>query len=192
MLVGKNHSQEDSLLLNELSRKSYYAFKILYEKYWSDVLDEAYKRLDDLDQAKDIVQEVFAYLWTKSDTLEIKNLPAWLTTVTKNQVFSFLKKQQRFVPLTEIFAELESFGDDSDAKLLRAELAKAYKALIDALPEQQRIIFNMRYNDDLSSEKIAEQLNLSPKTVRNHLGRALSRLKTNIFFLHIILFISQK
>ncbi len=75
MLTGKKHSEEDSKLLQELSSGSNYAFKVLYEKYWSDVLDEAFKRIDDIDQAKDVVQEVFAYLWTKADQLEIKNLP---------------------------------------------------------------------------------------------------------------------
>ena len=75
MLTGKKHNQEDTVLLLELSRGSNDAFLKLYNKYWSDVLDEAFKRLDDLDQAKDIVQEVFAYLWAKSDKLEIRNLP---------------------------------------------------------------------------------------------------------------------
>ncbi len=192
MLTGKKHSEDDSELLLALSSGSHYAFKSLYEKYWSDVLDEAFKRLDDPDQAKDVVQEVFACLWIKADTLEIKNLPAWLTTVTKNQVFNSLRKQHRFVPLTEIFEELETHGNDTDAGLLRTELSKAYDALINALPEQQRIILKMRYKEGLSPDEISARLNISSKTVRNHLGRALAKLKTGIFLLNIFLFISGK
>ena len=139
-----------------------------------------------------MVQEVFACLWIKADTLEIKNLPAWLTTVTKNQVFNSLRKQHRFVPLTEIFEELETHGNDTDAGLLRTELSKAYDALINALPEQQRIILKMRYKEGLSPDEISVQLNISSKTVRNHLGRALAKLKTGIFLLNIFLFISGK
>jgi len=192
MLTGKKHSAEDSRLLLEISGGSSVAFQVLYEKYWSDVLDEAYKRIDDIDQAKDVVQEVFAALWSKAGMLEIKNLPAWLTTVTKNQVFSMLKKQQRFVPLTDIFAELDGYGDHPDANLLRTELAKAYEALVNALPEQQRIIFNMRYKDELSPDEIAQKLNLSPKTVRNHLGRALLKLKTAFFLMNFVMFFYEK
>jgi len=192
MLAGKKHSKEDSELLLALGSGSHSAFRALYEKYWSTVLDEAFKRLGDPDQAKDVVQEVFASLWFKADTLGIKNLPAWLTTVTKNQVFNTLKKENRFVPFPEIFAELESYGDDTDAGLLRKELSNAYNALINALPEQQRIILNMRYKEGLSPDEISKRLNISPKTVRNHLGRALAKLKTGILLLNIFLFISGK
>ncbi|TZF81523.1 sigma-70 family RNA polymerase sigma factor [Pedobacter sp. BS3] len=192
MLAGKKHSEEDSKLLSELSDGSALAFQTLYNRYWSDVIDEAFKRLDDIDHAKDVVQDVFACLWSKAGSAEIKNLPAWLTTVTKNQVFSHLKKRQRFVPLTEIYNELEQYGGNTDAVVLRKELVAAYEALINALPEQQRIIFNMRYKEGFTPDQIAEKLNISPKTVRNHLGRALAKLKTAIFIVNIFLLLTQK
>ncbi len=68
MLAGKIHNEEDGKLLQDLRGRDSLAFKILYEKYWSDVLDEAFKRLDDYDLAKDVVQEVFASLWTRTGT----------------------------------------------------------------------------------------------------------------------------
>ncbi|WP_256009341.1 RNA polymerase sigma factor [Desertivirga xinjiangensis] len=191
MLSGKQHTKYDEKLLQDLRNGNHKAFTILYERYWSDVLDDAFKRLDDYDLSKDVVQEVFACLWAKAGTIEILNLPAWLTSVTKNQVFSILKKQQRLKPLSEIFLELEGHGDHSDAKLLRQELSDSYQALIKALPQQQRIIFNMRYAEDLSPNEIARLLNLSPKTVRNHLGRALLKIKTAITLLQIALVITE-
>ncbi len=192
MLYGKKHSEEDTQMLLEMGNGNTHAFQSLYNRYWSDVLDEAYKRLEDIDQAKDVVQEVFTYLWSKAENIEIRNLPAWLTTVTRNQVFAQLKQQQRFVSLSEIHSELEQTADEVDADILLKELMAAYSALIDALPEQQRIIFNMRYNEDMTPDEIAEKLNLSPKTVRNHLGRAVARVKTAMFLINILLFLGQK
>lgn len=191
MLTGKKHTSEDTHLLIEMSKGSNDAFEALYGKYWSDVLDEAYKRLNDVDQAKDIVQEVFTYLLDKADVIEIKNLPAWLTTVIKNQVFGLLKKHQKFVPINDLVTELESF-EDTDALLIRKELVKTYKVLISSLPDQQRIIFNMRYREDLIPDQIAVSLNLSPKTVRNHLGRALLKLKTALLCVPLLLFVAGK
>ena len=54
--------------------------------------------------------------------------------------------------------------------------------MIDNLPEQQRVIFNLRFVESLSSNEIAERLQLSPKTVRNHIGRALTTLKSELLF----------
>jgi len=192
MLTGKKHTSEDTQLLIEMGKGSNHAFEALYSKYWDDVLDEAYKRLNDLDQAKDVVQEVFTYLWDNAGVTNIKNLPAWLHTVVKNQVFGLLRKHEKFVPISNLVTELESFGEDTDALLIRKELVKAYEVLIASLPEQQRVIFNMRYRDELVPDQIALQLNLSPKTVRNHLGRALLKLKTSFLWVFIMLFIAGK
>jgi len=65
MLISKKHTAQDGLLLAQLSEGSNNAFDALYEKYWTDVVDEAYKRLGDEDHAKDIAQEVFTSLWIR-------------------------------------------------------------------------------------------------------------------------------
>jgi RNA polymerase sigma-70 factor (ECF subfamily) len=168
------------------------AFEALYEKYWADVLDEAFRRLGDIDQAKDVAQEVFTFLWTRAADNPIINFPAWLNTVVRNQVYRQIKNSGNFVPIPEILLELESHGDNADAKILSSEFQRTYAAMIDALPEQQRVIFKMRYEDNLSPEEIAAALQISPKTVRNHLGRALSKLKTALVLFHVLLFLSSK
>jgi len=178
MLKGKVHNAEDSRWLAELNEGSYVAFQSIYNKYWQDVFNEAYKRLENSDQAKDVVQEIFAGMWTKRETLQIQNLPAWLKIAIRNQVYSVFKRQQKFIPLTTLVDELNTQGESADALLLQKELIRTYQQLIDTLPVQQQAVFNMRYKENKTPDEIAETLNLSSKTVRNHLGRALSKLKT--------------
>jgi len=93
MLVGKVHTVQDNLLLIKLSEGCKHAFDALYEKYWSNVFDEAYKRIGDRDRAKDIAQEVFISMWTRGTETPIENLPAWLYTVTKNHVYKVIKSR---------------------------------------------------------------------------------------------------
>jgi len=192
MLTGKVQSTQDSLLLTQLSEGSKYAFDILYEKYWSNVVDEAYKRIGDMDQAKDITQEVFTSMWIRGTETPIENLPAWLYTVTKNHVYKLIQKQERFVPMPDLLSELESYDDRADAAILEKELLQTYEDLIASLPDQQRIIFKMRYNDDLSPPEIASKLSLTPKTVRNHLGRALIKLKTTFMLIQLLIVLGGK
>ncbi len=192
MLTGKVQSTQDSLLLTQLSEGSKYAFDILYEKYWSNVVDEAYKRIGDMDHAKDIAQEVFTSMWIRGTETPIENLPAWLYTVTKNHVYKLIQKQERFVPMPDLLSELESYDDRADAAILEKELLQTYEDLIASLPDQQRIIFKMRYNDDLSPPEIASKLSLTPKTVRNHLGRALIKLKTTFMLIQLLIVLGGK
>lgn len=192
MLTGKVHSIQDSMLLTQLSEGSRAAFEALYEKYWDRVYNEAYKRIGHRDQAKDIAQEVFTSLWIRSKEIPIKNLPAWLYVVTRNNVYRMMQTQERFVPMNEILSELESYNGLPDALLIEKELLRAHAALIETLPEQQRVIFRMRYQEELSPGEIAEKLNLSPKTVRNHLGRALVKLKAALLVIQLLMILTGK
>ncbi|MFA6945520.1 MAG: sigma-70 family RNA polymerase sigma factor [Pedobacter sp.] len=192
MLIGKSHTVEDSLLLVKLGQGSEEAFEVIYEKYWSNVFDEAYKRIGDRDLAKDIAQEVFTSMWTRGTETPIENLPAWLYTVTKNHVYKVIQKQERFVPLPDLLTELESYNDRADAVIIEKELLRAYETLIESLPDQQRIIFRMRFQDELSPDEIALKLELSPKTIRNHLGRAILKLKTTFMLFQLLMILAEK
>lgn len=192
MLTGKVHTIQDTLLLIKLSEGCSHAFDALYEKYWSHVFDEAYKRIGDRDQAKDIAQEVFTSMWTRGTETIIENLPAWLYTVTRNHVYKQIQKQECFVPIPDLLSELEGYDGWADAAMIEKELLRAFKILIESLPDQQRIIFRMRYQDELSPNEIALKLNLSPKTIRNHLGRAIIKLKATIMLFQLIMILAGK
>jgi len=192
MITGKVHTNQDTLLLIELSKGCNYAFDELYEKYWSHVFEEAYRRLEDKDQSKDVVQEVFTSMWARRTETKIENLPAWLYTVTKYHVFKQIHKQERFVPIPELLSELEGYDGWADAAMVKKELYRTLEALISSLPDQQRIILRMRYQDELSSNEIALKLNLSPKTIRNQIGRAILKLKTTIMMIQLIMILSGK
>jgi RNA polymerase sigma factor (sigma-70 family) len=74
----------------------------------------------------------------------------------------------------------------ADADVLYHEFLKSFNQLIDALPAQQRIIFKMRFEEDLNSAQIAHQLQISPKTVRNQLGKALATLRSSLLLFQVI------
>jgi RNA polymerase sigma-70 factor (family 1) len=192
MLGDRTHTVNDTLLLSQLRNGTRSAFDALYERYKVDVFNEAYKRLSDPDQAKDIVQDIFTSLWVKGTTTIIENLPGYLYISIRNNVYRFLQQQQRFTPIADLLTELGSDQNRADAKVLQHELARTYQQLIERLPEQQRIIYRMRYEENLSTDEIAQQLNISNKTVRNHLGRALARLKSAFFILQIIVWFTHR
>jgi len=192
MYQENSHQAEDALLLQQLSEGNKSAFNILYDKYWKQVFDAAYKRLNDVDSSQDIAQEVFTQLWIRGSQTKIENLPAYLYVAARNTMFKFLEKQGRYTSIPELVNQIEDPLDRADADIIFTEFLKAFNALTDALPTQQRIIFKMRFEDDLSSQQIADKLLISPKTVRNQLGKALATLRTSLLLLYFILFLYQQ
>jgi len=192
MLTGRIHTDTDSILLAELRSGSRSAFNTLYEQYKKDVYLEANKRLQDPELAKDITQDVFTGLWLKASQMQIDNLPGYLFISIRNKVLRSIQRQDKFVPISDLLQDLIANKERPDQDLMYKELLSAYETLVASLPDQQRIIYKMRYTENRSPEEIAAILELSPKTVRNHLGKALSTLKSSLMVIQIIIYLSEK
>ncbi len=82
------NSGNDAELLALLSNASKPAFDKLYNKYWKQVYNTAYKRLNDTDKAQDVAQDVFVQLWIRGTKAPIENLSAYLHTAARNGVFN--------------------------------------------------------------------------------------------------------
>lgn len=171
---------EDSALVLQVAAQNRLAFDELYDRHFKLVYNAAFKRLKNADQAADIAQEVFVQLWTRKSTTPIENLPAYLFTLVRNNVFKFLEREQKYQPLPELFDQWDGSSGNADAVLLYQEFVVAFEQLVNALSPQQQIIFRMRYEQELSPAEIADKLDISPKTVRNQLGKALVRLKSAV------------
>lgn len=191
MFIGEDDKVQDKLLLLKLKEGNTDAFDALYEKYWNGIYSAAFKRLQDPDQAKDITQEVFLQLWLKREENTIDNLPAYLFTATKNKVLNWMEKERKFTPVPELFLHLKTSRDQTDADLLRKEFMSAYEALINTLTQSQQQIFRMRYQQDMSTTEIAEQLAISRKTVQNQLGKAVAQLRASLLMISLLLIINH-
>lgn len=143
-----------------------------------------------MEAAKDISQEVFSQLWLYLQSGQapvIGNPQAYLYIAVRNHVFKHMERERRFVPISDVFGMLQRQDDATDAGLLFDELLMAYHRFIEQLPPQQRVIFRLRYDEGMTSNEIADQLQLSEKTVRNQLGRALGKMKTKVVFWLLLL-----
>lgn len=182
-----NSTFTDQELLIKLRNGDRSAFDELYERYWDKVYNQAFKGLRDPDLAKDITQEVFIYLWTHSEGNFIDNLPAYLFSSVRNNVFKALKKEERFLSISDLVLKNKAFYPEADTELLQKEFFKAYHLLIQAMPAAQQNIYRMRYEQDLSTSEIATQLNISRKTVQNQLIRAVNMLRASLVAIALLM-----
>lgn len=172
---------DDGYLLIQLQQGCRTAFNILYNKYWEQTYANAYRRLQDSEQAKDIVQEIFVSIWVNR-TNPISNLPAYLSISVRNQVFKLTAKNKNLSPFIEAFENIPSLNQRTDSNLLYGEFYRAYEALLLKLPPKRQQIFRLRFHEDLPTKSIAAQMRISRKTVQNQLGKAIDQLR--VILLH--------
>lgn len=172
-------------LLSRIAGDDREAFEIIYDRYWDELYEAAGRRLHNTAQAEDIVQEIFVRLWERRADLQVKDLTAYLHTAVRYKVYNYISRDAVAGSFYEPFNIITTAG--ADAVIIEKELLHLAAAYITALPAKRRRIFNLYFNDDLSTGEIADRLNISQKTVQNQIGLAMNGLRASL--LPVLLFI---
>jgi len=162
---------------NEKTRNE--AFNLLISKYQEKIYWHVRRLVIDHDDADDLVQEVFIKVW--KNLAKFRNdskLYTWVYRIATNESITFLnkKKQRNQTPLEEVSAELSETliassyfnGDKIQMKLQQALLT---------LPEKQRLIFNMKYYDDLKYDEISAILGTSVGALKASFHIAVKKIE---------------
>ncbi len=134
-----------------------WAFDQLMRKYQQRVYMLIRKMVIDHDDADDLTQEVFVKVWHNLDKFrEDSQLFTWLYRIASNECLNFLDKKRRryFLPIHDVRKELASKLESNSGFTGDEIHLKLQKALL-TLPDKQKLVFNMRYYDELSYEEIA-------------------------------------
>lgn len=149
-------------------------FEIFFRKWYMPLGMYAMRIVGDADDAEDLVENTFVKAWqTIQDGKELDNFKSYMYLLVRNECIDFLRKKKTMADVSEI----PDVGEDSIDTSERD--ARIWKAM-DELPEKCREIFLMSKRDGLSNEEIAEELDISIKTVKNQMTKAYSRLRESL------------
>lgn len=152
------------------------AFAQLVPAYRRRVFGIAYGILRDRAAAEDVAQEVFVKLWQGLGGYDGRaKLSTWIYAIARNASISALRKRPRGISLSDPAVAAEADALESAAAPPDAEDAQLWRA-VEALPDRQRQVVTLFYQDDRTTEEVAEMLGLPLNTVKTHLHRARARL----------------
>lgn len=151
--------------------------QLLYEEYKEPVFSFAYKHLKSTHRSHDIVQEVFFALCQK-DLTNVENIRSFIFQITHHKVVDQFRNQARNRALrSEMWSVIERTQRGAHHAMVDKEYREQLEKAKDKLTPQQRIIFDLSRTEGLSHQKIAEKMDLSPNTVKNHMVSALKTLR---------------
>lgn len=178
-----NASEALERLCRRLRASDRAAFEEVFRLFRDDLLRYVYAIVRDDGDAHDLVQDVFVSLWSLRESLDpARSLRAYLYRMARNRAYRHLRDARLHVEKQPQIAERlrpsvpEAPGDRHDADLLGRRLS----AWIEALPERQREAFVLSRFHGLSHHDIAAVMEISPRTVNNHIMRALEHLQACI------------
>lgn len=136
------------------------------------------KYIYDLDDAKNIVHEVFMSVWEKFENLpEGTSHKSYLYTAVKNKSLNFIRDKKKHVILEDVDDQEPM---EENLSLETAELEKEIEIALQSLPEKCREVFELNRQEGLKYAEIAQKLNISIKTVEAQMSKALAIMREHL------------
>lgn len=155
----------DSLILEELFLKHYQEWCLLSFSY-----------VRDLDDSKDVVQSIFIKLLEKEFKEPIRDVKKYIGTAIRNESLKKVKKNQRAFSLMNYSLEVPSFENE----LIRSEISQTLFKEIEALPEQNKKVFELCVLEGIKYEGAAEIMGITVNTVKYHLKKTFKILRVTL------------
>lgn len=188
---------EDRDLLMLLRHGEVSAFEEIYTKYYDALVNYADRLLNDMETARDVVQQVYYKIWENHKTLNIStSIKAYLFKSVYHGCLNTLAHQKNIQKyeqeqLSDLYFSSVIQSPEAEEALWRSDIEKAIQEAIAVLPEKCREVFVLSKIEGLKNREIAEKLGISEKTVERHMSIALSKLREELkWLLQIILFFS--
>ena len=158
------------------------AFREIFRLYYPSIHTFITGFTKDPSLADDIAQDVFMKVWIYRNSLDAEMpIRSYLFLLARRQICSWFRRkltlQKYIVELSE--QELESIIEDGDLAET-AELQAMAEEIIANMPDKRRMAFVLSRGKGLSSEDIAEIMNISPRTVHKHLELAMKTLRNKL------------
>jgi RNA polymerase sigma-70 factor (ECF subfamily) len=172
------HSEKELLLLFKDGRSQDYAFNILVSEYKEKLYWHIRKILINHEDTDDVLQNTFIKVWKGLENFrEDSSLFTWLYRIATNEALTFLRQKRGivFLPWNGVEKKLsESLTSDEyfNGDALQLKLQQA----ILKLPEKQRIVFNMKYFDEMKYEDMSEILNTSVGALKASYHHAVKKI----------------
>lgn len=185
--MRKKMSDSEQDFIRHINAKELSAFHDLFSRFRNYLVLFAMRRVEQLDVAEDIVQEIFLTIWESKKTYNsYQGLKTYLYDSVQNRCINYLKHRQVEDKYVSYVKSMEKDAEE-DYNLMQEEIYRELYMAIRELPEKCRGVFELHLEGKKNNE-IAEILGISVLTVKSHKQNAIHFLKEkmeNLFLLYM-------
>jgi RNA polymerase sigma-70 factor (ECF subfamily) len=177
--------------ISGLIQSDWNSFKELYILYKPLLMAFVFRHLKNREDSEEIVQDVFARVWEQRQNINADlSFKSFLFTITKNKIIDYFRKVKTENLYTNYIANyIEIIQDTTNSNIASKEINQSLSKAISLLPEKRKTVFLLSKKFNLSRNEIAQFLNISENTVKNHLQEAIQFLRENLKDEVVLLFL---
>jgi len=184
-----NKISDDQLIIL-LKKDDRQAFTEIYNRYAKSLTGFAASKLYNLDDARDILHDMFVKLWENREQINIEsNLQSYLFSIIRHRIIDKIRKnitREEYALITQSLTVV--YHEAVDKQIEAKELQQAIEKSLDQMSPRVKEVYKLSREQGLSNHEIAEKLNLSEQTVKNQLSSALKHLRKTLVCLPFFIF----
>ena len=152
-------------------------FERLFKDSYPHMYRMAFSMVEDANDAKDAVHQVFTLLWKGKPQISDNSVRGYLLAATRNQCLHILRQRQlRRQMEEELQREAEESSNDEREELMR----ELQQVIDDNLTEQDRRVLQLHYDDEMTYQETATVLGISASAVNKHITRSLEKIRKTL------------
>jgi RNA polymerase sigma-70 factor (ECF subfamily) len=184
---NRNRAYNEPVDLEKLALGDHDAFRRLFVNFYPKIKQFILCLVKSETVAEDLSQDIFEYLWMNRDLLpNLKSLNDYLFRMAKNKAINHLNREILKKNYVSSHVNMQEYWMEEE--IYAGELNLLVELTVKKMPEQRRRIFQMSRVTGLKNNEIAKSLNISLKTVENHLNLALRKIR-QVIHLSILFFL---
>ena len=185
----------EKILTEKISMGEEGAFRTLFNIYYPKVLAFITCIVKEQSDAEDIAQDIFVKIWERREMLpdHVTSLTGYIYRMSRNAALNKLRRSANLQYVSELDQHASDYSESASGTEIENEYYAREKALfirlvVNRMPKQRRLIFEMSRYHGLDNQSIADILHISKKTVENHLSLALKELREALAILAMFFF----
>lgn len=173
---------EDLILITAIRKQDKKVFENFYKKYYRQLFATAYKYVGQSQAAEEIVHDVFITIWNKADQLDIQySMKSYLFRSIVNSSLNFIKKEKMNAEKKLAYLAVhvnEEVAEDAGER--EEMLLRNLEEALELLPAKCKQVMYLSRFGKLKQQEIADQMEISLKTVKNHLTYGFQKLREHL------------
>ena len=185
----------EKILTEKISMGEEGAFRALFNISYPKVLAFITCIVKEQSDAEDIAQDIFVKIWERREMLpdHVTSLTGYIYRMSRNAALNKLRRSANLQYVSELDQHASDYSESASGTEIENEYYAREKALfirlvVNRMPKQRRLIFEMSRYHGLDNQSIADILHISKKTVENHLSLALKELREALAILAMFFF----
>ena len=170
---------DEKELLNRLATGDENAFVTIFNTYQDYIFKVVYQFVKSQALAEELVQDIFLKVWQERQKLpEVQHFRNWLFILARNYLLRTIRRMALERKVRRVWTEERPINENStDYKLRNSQFNELLQQTINNLPPQQQAVLRLAKEQYLTYDEIAQQLSISPNTVRMHMSKALAAVR---------------